>query len=114
MQHAQRGIQRNGIFFRDRPGLKVPQIGWNSVRQTNPSPLWEGVPDDTYFYFVHSYYTDPAPETRDSVVGVADYGFDFACAFTKDNWMGTQFHPEKSGKWGLKVYENFLNFAGSL
>ncbi|MBN9390640.1 MAG: imidazole glycerol phosphate synthase subunit HisH [Chloroflexi bacterium] len=100
--------------FPDRPGLKVPQIGWNEVRQTNPSPLWENVPNGSYFYFVHSYYPDPALWARDSVVGVTDYGFDFASAFTKDNWMATQFHPEKSGKLGLQLYKNFLTFAGTL
>jgi glutamine amidotransferase len=100
--------------FPDRPGLKVPQIGWNSVRQIKPSPLWEGVPDNSYFYFVHSYYPDPAPQVYGDVVGLTDYGFDFASAFTKDNWMATQFHPEKSGKWGLQLYANFLRFAGSL
>ena len=100
--------------FPDRPGLKVPQIGWNEVRQTNPSPLWENVPDRSYFYFVHSYYPDPARWAVDSVVGVTDYGFDFASAFSKDNWMATQFHPEKSGKLGLQLYANFLKFAGTI
>lgn len=100
--------------FPDRPGLKVPQIGWNAVRQIKPSPLWEGVPDNSYFYFVHSYYADPAPPVYASVVGLTDYGFDFASAFTKDNWMATQFHPEKSGKLGLQLYANYLKFAASL
>jgi glutamine amidotransferase len=100
--------------FPDRPGLKVPQIGWNSVKQIKSSPLWEDVPDNSYFYFVHSYYADPAPKVRDSVVGLTDYGFDFASAFSKDNWMATQFHPEKSGKWGLQLYANFLKFASGL
>lgn len=100
--------------FPDRPGLKVPQIGWNVVRQTKGSPLWENVPDNSYFYFVHSYYPDPARWAVDSVVGVTDYGFDFASAFSKDNWMATQFHPEKSGKLGLQLYTNFLKFANSL
>jgi imidazole glycerol-phosphate synthase subunit HisH len=97
--------------FPNRPGLKVPQIGWNSVRQVQPSPLWEDVPDNSYFYFVHSYYPNPALEVRDAVVGVSDYGLEFACAFSKDNWMATQFHPEKSGKIGLQLYANFLKFA---
>ena len=100
--------------FPDRPGLKVPQIGWNVVRQAKASPLWEKVPDNSYFYFVHSYYPDPARWAVDSVVGVTDYGFDFASAFSKDNWMATQFHPEKSGKLGLQLYTNFLKFASTL
>ncbi len=100
--------------FPDRPGLKVPQIGWNEVRQAKKSALWENVPDHSYFYFVHSYYPDPAQWAVDSVVGVTDYGFDFASAFSKDNWMATQFHPEKSGKLGLQLYSNFLKFASTL
>jgi len=100
--------------FPVRPGLKIPQIGWNSVRQVQPSLLWENVPDNSYFYFVHSYYPAPAPEAQTAVVGVTDYGVDFACAFSQDNWMATQFHPEKSGKLGLQVYANFLKFAAKL
>lgn len=100
--------------FPTRPGFKVPQIGWNSVRQVKPSLLWEGVPDNSYFYFVHSYYTEPTGKTVDSVTGLTDYGFDFACAFEHENWFGTQFHPEKSGKLGLQVYANFLKFAAQL
>ncbi len=97
--------------FPNRPGLKVPQIGWNSVHQVRPAPLWEGVPDNSYFYFVHSYYPNPAPSMAEAVVGVTDYGFDFASAFARDNWMATQFHPEKSGRVGLQLYANFLKFA---
>jgi glutamine amidotransferase len=100
--------------FPEQPGLKIPQIGWNSVRQVRPSLLWENVPDNSYFYFVHSYYPAPAPEAQSAVVGTTDYGVDFACAFSRDNWMATQFHPEKSGKLGLQVYSNFLKFAAKL
>ena len=98
-------------LFPARPGLKVPQIGWNAVRQVQDCPLWAGVPDEAYFYFVHSYYPDPAPTMASAVVGTTDYGFDFASAFARDNWMATQFHPEKSGKLGLQLYGNFLRFA---
>ncbi len=97
--------------FPTRPGLKVPQIGWNTVRQAGPSDLWDGIPDNSYFYFVHSYYGDPLPATQPAVVGLTDYGFDFACAYQRDNLLATQFHPEKSGKLGLQVYANFLKFA---
>lgn len=100
--------------FPEQPGLKIPQIGWNSVRQVQPSLLWENVPDNSYFYFVHSYYPAPAAAAQSAVVGVTDYGVDFACAFSQDNWMATQFHPEKSGKLGLQVYSNFLKFAAKL
>lgn len=100
--------------FPARRGYKVPQIGWNAVRQTKDSLLWQGVPDNAYFYFVHSYYTDPAPEISSYVAGVTDYGFDFACAFEYKNCFGTQFHPEKSGKLGLQVYANYLQYAAQV
>lgn len=100
--------------FPDRPGLKVPQIGWNAVRQVKPSLLWENVPDNSYFYFVHSFYPAPASSEASAVAGVTDYGFEFASAFARDNWMATQFHPEKSGKLGLQIYANFLKMAASV
>lgn len=90
--------------------LKVPQIGWNRVQQVGqPSLLWEGVPNNSYFYFVHSYYAAPTSQT--DVIGLTDYGLDFCSAVARDNWFATQFHPEKSGALGLKVYSNFLRFA---
>jgi glutamine amidotransferase len=93
-------------------GLKIPQIGWNRVKQVGePSLLWEGIPDNSYFYFVHSYYCDPAAEAKDKVIGLTDYGPDFTSAIAHDNWFATQFHPEKSGTIGLKVYDNFVRFA---
>ncbi len=98
--------------FPAESNLKIPQIGWNEVRQVNqPSILWEGVPDNSYFYFVHSYYCDPAPSIRDKITGLTDYGVDFASAMGDGNWFATQFHPEKSGALGLKVYSNFVRFA---
>ena len=93
-------------------GLKIPQIGWNRVKQVGePSPLWEDIPDGSYFYFVHSYYSDPAPTAKDKIIGLTDYGLDFASAMAHGNWFATQFHPEKSGTLGLKVYDNFVRFA---
>lgn len=98
--------------FPESSGLKIPQIGWNRVRQVGePSPLWEGVPDGSYFYFVHSYYTEPAPAIQNKVIGLTDYGLEFASAMAHANWFATQFHPEKSGAIGLKVYDNFVRFA---
>jgi glutamine amidotransferase len=98
--------------FQESSGLKIPQIGWNRVRQVGePSRLWEGVPDDSYFYFVHSYYTAPAPSIQDKVIGLTEYGMEFASAMARDNWFATQFHPEKSGALGLRVYDNFVRFA---
>jgi glutamine amidotransferase len=90
----------------DRPDLKVPQIGWNRVNVTAPSPHFAGIPDGTWFYFVHSYYVAP---TDDAVVaGKTDYICRFAAAVWKDNVFACQFHPEKSQKWGLKLLENFV------
>lgn len=96
--------------FQNTVDLKVPQIGWNQVRQVGqPSLLWEGVPDNSYFYFVHSYYA--APSSQADVIGLTDYGLDFCSAVAQANWFATQFHPEKSGTLGLQVYRNFLRFA---
>lgn len=98
--------------FPESSGLKIPQIGWNRVQQIRPSPLWENVPDGSYFYFVHSYYCDPnggvdSPYT----MAITDYGVNFCSAAGQDNWFGVQFHPEKSGPVGLQLYSNFLRYA---
>ncbi len=92
----------------DGARLKVPHMGWNRVRQTKEHPIWSGVPDDAYFYFVHSYYvvpTDPA-----HIAGRTDYGIAFTCAVARDNIFATQFHPEKSAANGLRLYENFVRW----
>jgi glutamine amidotransferase len=88
-------------------GLKVPHMGWNRVRQRRPHPVFDGIPDGAYFYFVHSYYPDP--EDGAVVVGETDYGVTFASVVAADSLVATQFHPEKSGEAGLRFYENFLN-----
>lgn len=90
-------------------GLKVPHMGWNNVRQVVEHPIWEGVPDEAYFYFVHSYYVDPMD--RSVVIGETEYGLPFTVAIGTDNVMGTQFHPEKSGALGLKIYDNFARLV---
>ena len=90
----------------DGSRYKVPQMGWNRVRQTQPHPLWSGIPDDAFFYFLHSYYARPS-EPRHSV-GESDYGSRFTCAVARDNIFATQFHPEKSAAHGLALYRNFL------
>jgi glutamine amidotransferase len=90
-------------------GQKVPHMGWNSVRIKRAHRLLEGVPDDEYFYFVHSYYVDPAdPEM---IVGETDYGVAFASIVAHQNVFATQFHPEKSSGIGLKIYENFARLV---
>jgi glutamine amidotransferase len=90
-------------------GLKVPHMGWNEVRQVRPHPVFEGIDDNAYFYFVHSYYPDP--EDREWVIGETDYGVRFASVLAKGNVVATQFHPEKSGDSGLRFYRNFLTHA---
>ncbi len=91
------------------PGLKVPHMGWNQVRQTKPHPVFDGIEDNEYFYFVHSYYPDP--EDRTCVIGETEYGVLFASVLARDNVVATQFHPEKSGDSGLRFYRNFLEHA---
>ncbi len=92
----------------DGSRFKVPQMGWNQVWQTQPHALWHGVPDGSYFYFVHSYYARPS-DARHSV-GEADYGLRFTAAIARDNIFATQFHPEKSADQGLALYRNFLQW----
>ena len=92
----------------DGSRFKVPQMGWNPVLQAQPHPLWQGVPDASYFYFVHSYYARPS-DARHSV-GEADYGARFTAAIARDNIFATQFHPEKSADQGLALYRNFLQW----
>jgi glutamine amidotransferase len=86
--------------------LKVPHMGWNEVRQTGRHPMWEGIPQDDRFYFVHSYF--PEPRERELTVGQCVYGVPFTCAAARDNVFAVQFHPERSGAAGLKLYSNFL------
>ena len=90
----------------DGSRYKVPQMGWNRVLQEQPHPVWAGVPDDSWFYFVHSYYARPTDPAH--VAGSADYGERFTCAVARDNIFATQFHPEKSAAQGLVLYRNFL------
>jgi glutamine amidotransferase len=94
-----------GTVRRFPPGLNIPHMGWNQVKQRTVHPFFDSVPDEANFYFVHSYYVDP----RDwSVVAAAtDYGVQFPSVVIKDNLMATQFHPEKSGAHGLQLYANF-------
>ncbi|MCU0951554.1 MAG: imidazole glycerol phosphate synthase subunit HisH [Burkholderiaceae bacterium] len=93
----------------DDTRLKVPHMGWNRVRQDRPHPLWHGVPDDSFFYFVHSYYVVPG-EAR-LTAGTAEYGRRFTCVVAADNIFATQFHPEKSAAAGLRIYENFTRWT---
>jgi glutamine amidotransferase len=100
-----------GLVRRFTPGLKVPHMGWNQVQRKVEHPFFEGIPDQTNFYFVHSYYADP--EDRSVVAGETDYGGPFASVVIKGNVIGTQFHPEKSGGPGLKMLSNFVSMVHS-
>jgi glutamine amidotransferase len=101
-------FELEGRLQPDGSRYKVPQMGWNQVWQARPHALWEGVPDASYFYFVHSYYVRPS-DARHSV-GEADYGGRFTAAIARDNIFATQFHPEKSADQGLALYRNFLQW----
>ena len=105
-------FQLSGRLQPDGSRYKVPQMGWNQVfAQTQggaPHPVWEGVPEGSYFYFVHSYYTAPS-DPRHSA-GLTEYGERFTCAVARDNIFATQFHPEKSADQGLRLYRNFLGW----
>ena len=95
----------DGVLDANGAKLKVPHMGWNRVKQTRAHALWAGVPDDAYFYFVHSYYVQP--NGAELTVGASTYGGEFTSAVAADNIFATQFHPEKSGDVGLQVYRNF-------
>jgi imidazole glycerol-phosphate synthase subunit HisH len=91
-------------------GLKVPHMGWNSVNFSVAHPVFEGVPQGSAFYFVHSYY--PMPADPALVAARTDYGIQFASCIAKQNFIAFQFHLEKSGPWGLKLLANFLSWDG--
>lgn len=95
-----------GTVERLPAGLKVPHMGWNQVQYRKRSPLFAGIPDSTDFYFVHSYYV--VPRDPSIVAAETDYGVRFCSAIQRGNLFATQFHPEKSGSLGLRVYDNFL------
>jgi glutamine amidotransferase len=89
---------------------KIPHMGWNRVHQRRTHPLWRDIPDDTRFYFAHSYYPDPAD--ADVVSGTAPYAAPFTCAVARANIFATQFHPEKSHRAGLQLLANFVAWTG--
>lgn len=100
-------------FVAPEPSFKIPQMGWNSVKfaKPNPHPLLAGIEDESEFYFVHSYY--PAPTDSDIVLARTEYsGANFSSVIGRDNFMATQFHPEKSGRIGLQLLKNFSQWEG--
>ncbi len=94
------------LRFPRAEGLKVPHMGWNRLFQVRPHPIFAGIPDGTFFYFVHSYY--PLPAVREEILAESEYGRRFAAAVGRDNLAAVQFHPEKSGPAGLRLLANFL------
>jgi len=109
------GVCRGLDVFRGRvvrfpeSGLKVPHMGWNTVRIGRRPPVFDGIPDDSYFYFVHSFYV--APEDKGIIAGTTEYGSEFTSMVWKDNVLATQFHPEKSQELGLKILKGFGEFV---
>jgi glutamine amidotransferase len=102
-----------GQLQADGSRYKVPQMGWNQVSQSfdesvHTHPIWQGVPNDSYFYFVHSFYARPSDARH--TAGTASYGQRFTAAIARDNIFATQFHPEKSATQGLALYRNFLSW----
>jgi glutamine amidotransferase len=91
------------------PDLKVPHMGWNRVQQVQAHPVFDGISNDSYFYFVHSYYV--APDDPRVIAATTDYGLTFPCVLVQENVIGTQFHPEKSSDLGLRLYDNFVRLS---
>ncbi|MBW8057239.1 MAG: imidazole glycerol phosphate synthase subunit HisH [candidate division NC10 bacterium] len=89
--------------------LKVPHMGWNRVQQRRAAPIMHGIPDGSYFYFVHSYYVEPVEEGV--IAGITEYGLPFTSMIWRDNLFATQFHPEKSQALGLQILANFGRLA---
>ncbi len=101
---------RVGRFAPD-PARKIPHMGWNQVQPTKPHPLWHGIPADSRFYFVHSYYAIPADTAL--VAATTTYGLPFACAVGQANLFAVQFHPEKSQRAGLTLLAHFMTWNGA-
>ncbi len=91
------------------PGLKIPHMGWNQVKQRVFHPVFNGIPNGANFYFVHSYYVEP--DDTSLIAGETEYGIPMCSVVAKGNLIATQFHPEKSGEMGLKMYDNFIKLA---
>jgi glutamine amidotransferase len=109
--HEGLGLIKGSVrrFEPKQKNLKVPHMGWNSVKKTGDSRLLANIPDNTDFYFVHSYYCDPK---EDATIGTTDYDNVFTSCVEKDNVFGVQFHPEKSSRLGLEILKNFGEMAG--
>jgi glutamine amidotransferase len=98
-----------GAVRRLPQGLKIPHMGWNQIKQRITHPIFNGIPDEANFYFVHSYYVEP--DDSSIVAGETEYGITICSAIAKGNLVATQFHPEKSSDVGLRFYDNFIRMA---
>ncbi len=103
------GLLKGRVVRFPETGLKIPHMGWNTVKIIKRPPVFDEIPDESFFYFVHSYYV--VPEDNEEISGTTNYGIDFTSMVWKDNILATQFHPEKSQGLGLKVLEGFGNFV---
>ncbi len=101
---------KKGVIDSEGEKLKIPHMGWNNVQQTIEHPLWEGIPQNSRFYFVHSYFA--CPDNNESTAATTDYPQPFSCALAKKNIFAVQFHPEKSQAVGLQLLKNFLTWNG--
>ena len=114
LENSEEGIEDclgviQGNVKKFSPGLKIPHMGWNQVEWKIDHPVFKNIPNYQNFYFVHSYYADLVDESL--IAGVTQYGQKFSSAVCFDNVIATQFHPEKSGIWGLQIYNNFIEFV---
>jgi glutamine amidotransferase len=100
-----------GVVRRLPSGLKIPHMGWNQLKQRASHPIFSDIPDEADFYFTHSFYAEPEDESI--VAGTTSYGLPMCSMIIRDSLIATQFHPEKSGEYGLKMYANFLKMASS-
>ena len=107
-------IDGSVLSFKSKIGksLKIPHMGWNKVQQNKPHPIWSGIPDNSFFYFVHSYYVEPT-DSNDSI-SMTEYGIKFTSSVARDNLTAVQFHPEKSSEPGLILLKNFISWNGVL
>lgn len=102
------------LSFKSKVGetLKVPHMGWNKVQQSRTHPMWDGIPDYSFFYFVHSYYVKPAD--TNNTFSTTEYGINFTSSIARDNLVAVQFHPEKSSESGLRLLKNFIKWDGAI
>ncbi|MFN4180605.1 MAG: imidazole glycerol phosphate synthase subunit HisH [Armatimonadota bacterium] len=94
------------VHFPEMDGIRIPHMGWNALQIRNPKPLFEGIPEGAMVYFVHSYF--PVPDDPSIIAATTEHGIEFVSAIAVDNIFGTQFHPEKSSKFGLQILHNFI------